>query len=569
MKSAHKNPAVKKSALIPIAVTVLCLVPFVNKAFHIDDPMYIWAAKQIRNHPLDFYGFSVNWYGIEMPMAEVNENPPGVSYYIAGAASLLGWTEPALHIAFLLPAAAVALGTYYLARQFTNRATLAALAAVLTPGFLVSSTNIMSDVPMLAFWVWAVFCWVRGIKQNQKKYLLIAGLLAALCVLTKYFGIALLLLLPAYALLKKHKPGWWTLSLLLPAGILIAFEWATAVTYGKGLLTDAASYATQFRQLENATVLSKTVTGLAFAGGCAATVLFFAPLLWRRRTLIIAAIAGAAAVAILAIVQTSGRYPIIGPEFYKWRLVLGPGSPNWPLYLQLVIMALAGISLLALPVVDLIKNRDADSAFLLLWLLGTFIFAAYVNWVANARSLLPIIPVAGIIIARRLEQTAPTVSNRRARRSGRRPVRPDRTGWALVPAAILALIVCYGDYAWADTPRRAAKLIMNRYDSPTRIVWFQGHWGFQYYMQSRRARAIDFDSSRPASGDIIVIPLNNCFTRPIPENIVTQIATLEFQPSRRVSTMSHGGSFYADMLGPVPYVFAPIQNEQYFIYTVK
>ena len=32
-------------AIIVAVVTILCLVPFVNKAFHIDDPLFLWAAK--------------------------------------------------------------------------------------------------------------------------------------------------------------------------------------------------------------------------------------------------------------------------------------------------------------------------------------------------------------------------------------------------------------------------------------------------------------------------------------------------------------------------------------------
>src|SRR5262249_24581433 len=81
-----------------------CLVPFVNKPFHIDDPLFLWAAQHIEKHPLDFYGFQVNWYFSEMPMAEVTKNPPLGSYYIALASTLLGWSEMGLHLAFLPPA---------------------------------------------------------------------------------------------------------------------------------------------------------------------------------------------------------------------------------------------------------------------------------------------------------------------------------------------------------------------------------------------------------------------------------------------------------------------------------
>ena len=43
---------------------LLLLGPFLGKAVHVDDPLFVWAAQQICRHPLDFYGFSVNWYGV-------------------------------------------------------------------------------------------------------------------------------------------------------------------------------------------------------------------------------------------------------------------------------------------------------------------------------------------------------------------------------------------------------------------------------------------------------------------------------------------------------------------------
>jgi hypothetical protein len=63
-------------ALIHVAIVIIVLVPFANKAFHIDDTLFIAAAKHIQANPTDFYGFNINWYGSEMPMAEVAKNPP-------------------------------------------------------------------------------------------------------------------------------------------------------------------------------------------------------------------------------------------------------------------------------------------------------------------------------------------------------------------------------------------------------------------------------------------------------------------------------------------------------------
>src|SRR6266853_953973 len=118
--------------LLLAGLTVLCLAPFVGKAFHIDDPLFLWAAKQIQANPGNPYGFSVNWYGVAMPMSEVTKNPPLTSYYIAAVAAVAGWSERSLHLAFLLPAIVAILGTYLLAERMGRRPRLAGRCALCT-----------------------------------------------------------------------------------------------------------------------------------------------------------------------------------------------------------------------------------------------------------------------------------------------------------------------------------------------------------------------------------------------------------------------------------------------------
>ena len=151
-----------------VIVTLAALLPFLAKPFNIDDPLFIWAARQIQAHPGDPYGFNVEWGYREFPMSRVTENPPLACYYIAVVAGIFGWGEAGLHFAFLLPAVAVILGTYRLARRLCRSPGLAALITLFTPVFLVSSMAVMCDVLMLAFWIWAVVLWVEG--NEGKKF---------------------------------------------------------------------------------------------------------------------------------------------------------------------------------------------------------------------------------------------------------------------------------------------------------------------------------------------------------------------------------------------------------------
>ena len=539
--------ALSNAAIIPVVVTMVCLVPFVGKAFHIDDPLFIWSAKQIQINPADFYGFSVNWVGWEMPMAEVTKNPPLACYYVALVGLLLGWSEVALHTAFLVPAVAAALGMYYLAKQFCSRPVLAALAAVLTPVFLVSSTNIMCDIMMLSLWVWAVALWVRGIKADKQLSLLFAAVLIAICALTKYFGISLLGLLFVYSLMQKRKLGLWVLFLLIPVAVLAGYQWVTYGLYGRGLLLDAASYATEHRWEENVVLFSKGLMGLTFTGGCIITGLFYIPLLWSRRFVTAGIFLMILFVLALTFAEEIGEFSVQDADGVKWGF-----------FVQLGLMTAAGVSILGLGGADFWEHRDADSLLLLLWIFGTFIFASFINWAVNARSILPMVPAAGILLVRRIDR----------RSKAGRWAGSWRVVWPLVPAAVVALLVCWADYAWANTSRSAATAIHKRFENRRGNVWFQGHWGFQYYMQTNGYQAFDFKRPKVMSGDVVIVPSNNSFTENPPEKLVRPGGVFRFAPWRCLAMMkgSLGAGFYADGWGPLPFVVGPVKPEVYYIY---
>src|SRR5437764_15183257 len=180
----------KPQALLTL-IAAAALAPFLNKAFNADDPLFLWMAQQIAKHPLNPYGFDVNWSSFTQPMSLVMQNPPLCSYYIAAVASLFGWSEPVLHLAFLVWAVLAILGSLALARRFCRDPLLPALLTLFTPVFLVSATSIMCDVMMLAFWIWALEFWLSGLDRQQWWRLLSCAMLISAAAPTKYVGIEL------------------------------------------------------------------------------------------------------------------------------------------------------------------------------------------------------------------------------------------------------------------------------------------------------------------------------------------------------------------------------------------
>jgi 4-amino-4-deoxy-L-arabinose transferase-like glycosyltransferase len=170
VKSAQemKPAAWRVGHLIILAVVcVASLAPFANKAYHIDDTLFLKLAQQIQEHPLDFFGFQVNWHFTPQPMAEVTKNPPLWGYALAAAASVLGFGETGLHFFAMIPAVFAVWGTYRLAQRCTANPMFAALVTLFMPAFLVSSTTVMCDTAMLALWMWALVLWLEGLDESS------------------------------------------------------------------------------------------------------------------------------------------------------------------------------------------------------------------------------------------------------------------------------------------------------------------------------------------------------------------------------------------------------------------
>jgi len=531
------------------AVCFICLAPFSNKAFHIDDTVFIWVARHIQFHPFDFYGFMANWNGTVTAMSDIQKNPPLASYYISLAAYLFGWSESAMHAAFLLPALAAAIGMYCLARELCVRPLEAALAGIVTPAFSLSASSLMCDTMMLSFWVWAVFFWVRGLKAQRASFLGFSALLVTASSLTKYSGMSLVPLLLVYSLVSKRGAGRWILFLSLPVILLAAYEWMTYALYGKGLIPEAMSYAIGQQSFSGGDRTVRALTGLEFTGGCLITTFFYAPLLWRRGILAAAALLAILTMLCLPALHLLKAFPLFSAHGEKW-----------PFVIQFTLFAFAGINVLALAAAELQREKSAESVLLFLWICGTFIFGSFLNWSVNARIFLPMVPAAGILVMRRISGRTPSHSSKDFLH-----ILP------LVPALLLALWLNWSDYSLADSARRATAEIRQRYGNHEGTLWFLGHWGFQYYMEAIGAKAIDFEKSTLVPGDRLVVPLNNTNIYSIKsDNSLGIIDELRYPSGRGLSTMdsSLGAGFYTDLWGPLPFAFGKTADERYEIFLV-
>ena len=522
-------------------MTVVVLEFFSGKAFTIDDPLFLWLGAHLQTNPFDFFGFSVNWYGVEQPMYEVTRNPPLGGYYLALAAQLFGWGEVALHRAFLLPAALAAGVSYSLARRFCSRPLEAAFIGLATPAFLVSSTNVMCDTLMFALFCGSLRCWIEGLDRDRWTWLLAASILACFAFLAKYFALSLVPLFLAYGWARKRRAGAWTAFALAPIAALAAYEMQTAALYGTGLLFDAVRFATMEATEATTRMDVRLGVGLAFAGGCLAPVLIYAPLLWSWRFLVV------------CLALMSGLLVLIQAELFSKTGVPVPAFT----YAQAAVMGVGGFSLVALAATEVWRKRDPETLLLGLWVLGTLAFAFFFNWVNNGRSNLPIAPAVGILIVRRIDWL----------RSQERAPPPTARWTALATSVALALAVTYSDYRWADEVRKAATGITREFVKEGRIVYFLGHWGFQYYMEAGGARAMRGGQDWVEEGELLVIPTNNTKADIPPKEHAEPIArTIHHEPAwLRTNSIQMSAGFYSSGYGSLPFVFGKAPPDAYYI----
>ncbi len=544
----------RREVALAFFLPIVLLAPFVNRAFNIDEPMFIWTAQQIVKNPFDYFGGYVERNKELEPMYLYNQNPPGFSYVLAVFGAMGGWSEPVMRLASLLAAGLCGLGTYLVASRFTDRPMLASAATVLTPAFLVSGATVMTDVALVACYVWSMYAGARWVETGRAGWLAGTVVLISIAGLMKYYGVTAAGLVVVYALMKRVKPGPWLAAFVVPVLVLAAFFWWSWRLYGVNLLTIAADVAQDTNVRSGDALWYREIVAAVFVGGCFAPIAFFAPRYMRPLALL-------AAMAIAVAAAT----PVIR-EYSMLQLELGTPTPYaWSMRLHLGAMALLGVLLVWLPVQDLLKKRDAASVVLSLWVLGALVFTTYINHLINARTLLPMVPALAILMARNVRATGAATGFRRA------------ISFApLASGAVLSMWVLLGDYAVAENGRYSAREAAKRAAADGVQLYYSGLWGFQYYVQLEGARVFQVEGDgwgdelhvRMQHGDLIAVSSDGRERwRPAPGEF--EDAAFFAYPNRFGVATYHSADecgFYSHLAGILPYKFGLASREEYGLY---
>ena len=567
----------------PLLVLVLALsyLPFLNQAFHIDDPLYLAVADNILAKPLFPYDYAAPYEGFVSPDAASHSHLPLTSYYLAFI-KLLGnpQAEWVYHLAFFAFPLLAVLAFYDLSGRFVKSPATAACLLLFSPAFLVISHTLSPDVPMLAFWLLALSRFFRIVDTGGRRgdwIVLFAGLLAACFV--SLLSLGLILLMAAHCLIGYSLPGGRTLrhvpprALLLIAGIplLLWTGWYVRayLHYDRFVLVNTLLHMDQRSTFSAALIGLKGVSFLLNLGG----VMLFPLALWYG-------LAKKWSLRIFLLIFLLSTLPFFlgssGAEEWEWPHValfsLLFSSGLLALWSALAALARVLRHLARTWGLGLLPSPDPDpqpeeakwwtESLLVFWFFGILAACLILFYSGSVRYSLLILPPVILLWQTRLEDR---VQN---------PWLLRNLGWLTVFLSLsLSLPLAHRDYQFAGLYRTTARELTGEYAEEDRRVWFTGEWGFRYYMNYNGATALNKDEIGAQPGDVLIKPYV-ALPWVTPYDGQEYLALLEQRPApphrlQILDFFSHAG-FYSTGWGILPFSFSTSPRWEWFnVFVIK
>jgi hypothetical protein len=475
------------------------------KPVMIDDTAYLSFARQIVAHPFDPYGFIFFWYTVPSNAFEIL-CPPVVPYWLAFGIRLFG-ENPVLLKLWMYPFLWMFVwAVRELLRRFARGSENWFLPLIALSPAILPTVNLMLDVPAIALGLTAIVVFIRATEQASWCLAVVAGLIAAVAMQTKYTALLIPPAIVWYGVThwRCSQLRWTVLTVSIAIAAFAGWELLLVAKYGRShfafQVTDqrpsvepGINPIAAFIQ-DKLTLLPALTAYLGCLGigiGLMAAAVVGVP----RRFLCIAACVWAVGFGWIAL--TPARWSSIATK--------GPLSNMsvvtafWQSFGILVLLGWLGCSLLL--TVRIRKGQhfraNPDTMFLVGWLLielgGYFALTPF----GAARRVIGLVVIGGLLTARAANQVGRI---RPTRRPGRWII-----GFGVAVGVLVAAIDTLDAFPEKVCAERAAELAANKPAHST--VWFAGHWGFQYYCGRTGMRQIVPGESILAPGDLLVLPI--------------------------------------------------------------
>jgi len=307
---AHRRSIILLSLLV-----LATLLPFVRRAYFVDDHYFVVIAKGLLAHPLHPYDFraddeKLNAVGWERGQLPRMVNPPLFHYYLAMVIHFWGdkvWTLRSSMIPFSLLAV---IAFYFVSLRFTAHAFYASCLFALTPAYWLTSYSLLIDSALVAWFLAALWAFMAGLEKKNSRLICLSGFLMSAVLLTKYSG-ALIIALAfiwqwMHASYRRWKPGYAPYFIVLI--MMGLWSYWNIQTYGSSHLIASSLRGVKGHE----PFLFYIYKGLAlasFVGGGAFFVCFMPALLWKRSRFLSANMLLFAAMLTLIFSSPYGGFP--------------------------------------------------------------------------------------------------------------------------------------------------------------------------------------------------------------------------------------------------------------------
>lgn len=546
--------SVLRLAAPALLLAAAVLLPFLGKAFTIDDTLFLLQAEHLLSDPLHPTAFEVVWTEVPHRLSSIMPSGPVMAYLLLPS-MWLGGAEWAAHLVQLLLLWVAVLSTVSLGLQLglsAKGARRSGLLIVATPAVLGMAATAMPDVTAMAMAGLGMERFVAWQKTRRRGAFIATALAFALGILTRSHLVLLVVVAGLYACGDRGRGQrrFWPLPLLalLPfgAGLLLA---AAVLRLTRDPAAEAHSIWGAARQLSSIRFFPSNL--VAFFSHWALSLPLALPWAIRRFPhLRLSALKYIIPVAALIIVLTTSPYTV------------------W-------VAPIVGISALALYdiVQDARERQDHVQLVLAAWILLALPVAIYIHM--PPKYLIASAPAMAILLSRRFLSQPPQAERALPALPQAKPPQPDTPMFRslLLLGTLLGVLIIRADTRFAELGRRAARdLIAPRVKRGER-VWFSGHWGFQFYALQAGARSLTETPPHPAPGDIVVASMHAEGHQLLESNLLPRRRLLEsladHTPGGRIQSHKDGAGFFSNGWGYLPWIYGKSEIERVDVWQIE
>ncbi len=513
------------SAAPAVVIAFAVLLPFLGKAFSIDDVTFLLQAKHVLEDPLHPTAFDMVFHGVVTRLSSQLVSGPVMAWVLVPSV-LAGGAEWIAHLIQAVFLAAGAVATVALGLRLgldRTQAGIAGLLVVVSPAVMAMAATAMPDVNAMTFAAAGMERLVAWRQRGRWTAALWASLFLALAILSRphlllVFGCGALLLIDEKSW--PVKPWRWPGVLLDRRAAPLALALGTIV---------AANYV--MRDPKSGTDLAQATLS-RLSSEVFWPNLANVPLQW------------ALSFPLVLLWPCMDAWRFLRSRWALAGLVLGVllGSTSRPLTwggltFPCVALVALGTAVLADVVGDAWARRDTTQMALGLWLLIAVSAAPYTQ--LPAKYLVPSAPAMAILIARLV------------RHNEGRSLHAALLGGAAVIGLGLGILIIRADAALAQIGREGGAVAADEVRRGGR-VWMDGAWGFQWYAMKAGARPMTVTPPLPQRGDVVVVGLQGGLAQAfVTKTLVDRRVFLE--PGGRVLSFEAHAGFFSNFWGPLPW----------------